>query len=434
MNDNRFPAVMAAQTHGRILADNAAGTQLPDSTLERMQRYLAYDNAQKGAIFSRTRATCDLIVEAKGEFAALIDAPVAQVGLGLNATSIAMSFSRLLASTIARGDRIVVTAADHQANVAPWLWLRRFGAQIDIVPVDAQGDLDGAKYAAFLERGPKLVALPWASNATGTVFDVEALARQAQAAHSLVVVDGVQALPHFALRLDAAIDFAFFAGYKMYAPHIGFWYASETVLDRLVRADDEYVPGGDARFWTLECGTQNHEALAGWLGTIAYFRDIDPAPRAALEIVARHEFELSRYARAKFSDRAPHVRLYGRPANAARLPVFAFNIPGMPSDELAERFEVAQIEARSGDYFAPRLMRALAPEADGRAVRLSFAQYNTTDEIDRCFDVIDSAIGRPSDSNRESENESESDSQNQGKNDTDIDTDGEEAMAEAARR
>ncbi|GAC1543289.1 MAG: cysteine desulfurase-like protein [Vulcanimicrobiaceae bacterium] len=397
MNEDRFPAVMAARAHGRILADNAAGTQLPDSALERMQHYLAYDNAQKGGIFARTRATSDLVAEAKAEFAALVATDVARIGLGLNATSIAMGLSRLLASTIVRGDRIVVTAADHEANVAPWLWLRRFGAQIDIVPVDAHGDLDERKFTAFLARGPKVVALPWASNATGTVFDVARLARAAKEAQALVVVDGVQALPHFALEVDAAIDFAFFAAYKMYAPHLGFWYASENLLQRYVTADDEYVPGGDARYWTLECGTQSHEALAGWLGTMAYFRDIAATPRLALEIVARHEFDLSRYAREKFAVRASHVRLYGRKTDLARLPVFAFNIAGVPSDAVAERFEVAQIEARCGDYYAPRLMGALAGEADGVAVRLSFAHYNTTDEIDRCFDVIDAVLERAGD-------------------------------------
>jgi selenocysteine lyase/cysteine desulfurase len=385
---------MAARAHGRILADNAAGTQLPDTTLERIQRYLTYDNAQKGAIFTRTRATTDLVAEAKAEFAALIGAPGAHVGIGLNATSIAMSFSRLLASAIGRGDRIVVTAADHEANVAPWIWLRRFGAQVDVVPVDARGDLDEKKYLAFLERAPVLVALPWASNATGTVFDVGRLAKLAKAARATVVVDGVQALPHFALDIDPSIDFAFFSAYKMYAPHLGFWYASDYVLDRYVHAEDAHAAGGDARYWTLECGTQSHEALAGWLGTMAYFRQIAERPRLALELVARHELDLSKYAREKFGARWSTVSLYGRSCESARLPVFAFNIPGMASDELAERFESAQIEARVGDYYAPRLMGALAAESHGRAVRLSFAHYNTNEDVDRCFDVIDSAIGR----------------------------------------
>jgi selenocysteine lyase/cysteine desulfurase len=394
MNENRFPAVMAAAAHGRVLADNAAGSQLPDTALERMRRYLAYDNAQRGAIFARTIATEEIVQEAKAEFAALVNVPCAQVGIGQNGTSIAMAFSRLLASVIQRGDRIVVTAADHEANVAPWIWLRRFGAQVDVVPVDEYGDLDESKFKAFLDRGPLLVALPWASNATGTVFDVARLAGLAKAARALVVVDGVQAFPHFALEIGEAIDFAFFSAYKIYGPHMGFWYASQAVLERFVHADDSHVPGGDARYWTLECGTQSFEALAGWLGTMAYLRDLAAMPRLALELIARYEFDLAAYVRTKFAERAPQVRLYGHPPDVARLPVFSFNVADMPTDELAARFEVAKIEARAGDYYAPRLMQRLAPEAEGRAVRLSFSHYNSYAEVDRCFDVIDSALGR----------------------------------------
>jgi selenocysteine lyase/cysteine desulfurase len=429
LNVNRFPAVMAAAAHGRILADNAAGAQLPDSALERLQRYLTYDNSQRGAIFTRTRATSELVEEAKAEFAALIAAPAAQVGVGLNATSIAMTLSRLIASSIRRGDRIVVTAADHEANVAPWVWLQRFGAQIDIVPVDENGEIDEAKYLALLDRAPVLVALPWASNATGSVYDVARFAQLAKAARALVVVDGVQAFPHFALDIDAAIDFAFFSAYKVYAPHLGFWYASATLLERFVRADDAHMPGGDARYWTLECGTQSHEALAGWLGTIAYFRSVAALPRQALAIFAEHEERLAGHARAHFARRGPQLRLYGRDATRRRLPVFTFNVAGVSSDELGERFERAQIEARVGDFYTPRLMARIAPENAGRGVRLSFAHYNTMEEVDRCFDVIDAALaGSSLDAETEAESDAETDAKAEAEPGGDVTSDGHRAL------
>jgi len=394
VNAERFPAVMAAAARGRILADNAAGTQLPEPALERMQRYLAYDNAQKGAIFARSRATTDLMDEAKQEFAALIGAPLQHVGVGANATSIALSFARLIAGTIQRGDRIVVTAADHEANVAPWMWLRRFGAQIDVVPVDATGDLDEPKYRAVLSREPVLVALPWASNTTGHVFDVARLASAAKSAGALVVLDAVQAFPHLPLDIPPQVDFAFVSAYKAYAPHLGFWYVSRRALEKYVQPDDADVAGGDARYWTLETGTQSYEALAGWLGTMEYLREVSSKPRDAIARIARHEAELSVYTRKKFADR-PHVKLYGKPSNVERLPVFAFNIDGMASEEVARRFEHANIEARVGDYYSPRLMHTIAGAAGGRAVRLSFAHYNSNDDVDRCIEVIDDAAANP---------------------------------------
>jgi selenocysteine lyase/cysteine desulfurase len=393
MNVDRFPAVLAAGAHGRILADNAGGTQLPDLALERMQRFLAYDNAQRGSVFARELAASELVEQAKRGFAALLAVPAERIGIGANATTLALAFSRLLASTIDKGNRIVVTAADHEANVAPWMWLRRFGAQVDVVPVTPSGELDESKYHAYLERAPRLVALPWASNVTGTVFDVARLARSAKRAGAAVVVDSVQALPHMPLEIDGAVDFAFFSGYKVYAPHVGFWYMSESAFDRFVRADDSHLPA-EARYWTIETGTQSHEGLAGWLGTLAYFADVAGTARQAIGAFARYEAELSNYARRKFSERLPDVRLYGPPPSEERLPVFAFNVASIPAEELALRFERANIEGRVGDFYAPRLLQALAPDAGGRAVRLSFAHYNTIDEIDRCFDVIDAALSR----------------------------------------
>jgi selenocysteine lyase/cysteine desulfurase len=393
MNADRFPAVMAAAAHGRILADNAGGTQLPDLSLERMQRFLAYDNAQRGSVFARELATSELVEQTKREFGTLLGTAAERIGIGANATTLALAFSRLLVSSIDKGDRIVVTAADHEANIAPWMWLRRFGAQVDVVPVTPGGELDEPKYYAYLERAPRLVALPWASNVTGAVYDVARLARSAKRAGAVVVVDGVQALPHFPLEIDEAIDFAFFSGYKVYAPHVGFWYMSEAAFERFVRSDDNHVPD-DARYWTIETGTQSHEGLAGWLGTLAYFNDVAGSARHALGAFARYEAELSSYARRKFAERAPEVRLYGPPTSEERLPVFSFNVASIPAEELAFRFERANIEGRIGDFYAPRLLQALAPDAGRRAVRLSFAHYNTIDEIDRCFDVIDAALGR----------------------------------------
>jgi selenocysteine lyase/cysteine desulfurase len=384
---------MAAAAHGRILADNAGGTQLPDLSLERIQRFLAYDNAQRGSVFARELAASELVEQAKGEFAQLLATSPERIGVGANATTLALAFSRLLVSAIDKGDRIVVTAVDHEANVAPWMWLRRFGAQIDVVPVTSSGELDEPKYYAYLDRAPRVVALPWASNVTGAVFDVARLARSAKRTGAVVVVDGVQALPHFPLEIDEAIDFAFFSGYKVYAPHVGFWYMSEATFERFMRADDAEVTD-EARYWTVETGTQSHEGLAGWLGTLAYFEGVAGDARHALAAFARYEADLSGHARRKFAERAPDVRLYGAPTREERLPVFAFNVDSIPPEELALRFERANIEGRVGDFYVPRLLQTLAPEAGARAVRLSFAHYNTIDEIDRCFDVIDAALGR----------------------------------------
>jgi selenocysteine lyase/cysteine desulfurase len=393
VNRSRFPAVVDADQHGRVLADNAAGAQLPDVALDRMRNFQAYENAPKGGIFERAQATTDLVAAAKAAFAALIDQPDERVGIAPNATTGALAFSRLLASAVRPGDRIVVTDADHSANVEPWVWLERFGATVERIGVDETGGLDeDALFAAF-ERAPFLVALPCCSNATGRRFDVTRYARAAKAAGALVTVDGVQALPHIVVDVDPAIDFMTFSAYKMYAPHIGFWEMSAAAHDRFVGLDDANVAGGNARVWTMETGTQNHAALAGWLGTIDYLGELAPTPRAAIGVLHDAEGHITRHALAAFARRAElGVRLYGEGPAAERLPLFAFNVDGVAGETVARRLAAARVDARLGDFYCQRLMRTIAADAGGRAIRLSFAHYSTEADVDRCFEVVDAVL------------------------------------------
>jgi selenocysteine lyase/cysteine desulfurase len=276
--------------------------------------------------------------------------------------------------------------------VIPWSWLQRFGAELDVIEVDERGDLIEASIARALEREPLLVALPWASNATGTVFDIATLAKRANAAGAMVVVDGVQAAPHFALAIPEAVDFAFFSAYKIFAPHFGAWYARADVRERFFRHDDPYMPSNELN-WSMETGTASFEALAGWLGTVAYLRDVGGGSLPlAMDRLAAYETDLARTALARFAERAGDVVVYGGPPNRDRLPVFAFNVQGYDGTALSRAFDAAGIESRAGDYYTPRLMRRLAPDFGNGAVRLSFAHYNTVADLDRCFAAIDRMI------------------------------------------
>ena len=392
MNEERFPGVVAARRAGRILADNAAASQLPAEAIDAVGRYLTLDNAQKGSTFARAIHTADIVEAARATFAELVGAAPPDIGFGANATSIAYAFARTIAHAVRPGDRVVITESDHYANVIPWSWLQRFGAELDVIEVDGYGDLIEASIARALEREPLLVALPWASNATGTIFDVAALAERANAAGALVVVDGVQAGPHFPLEIPQHVDFAFFSAYKIFAPHFGAWYARSELRERFFRADDPFIPSAELN-WSMETGTASFEALAGWLGTVAYLRDVgDGSLRTAMERIAAYEGELGRAALARFAECTADVILYGGPTDRDRLPVFAFNIRGHEATALSRRFDGANIETRAGDYYAPRLMHRLAPDFANGAVRMSFAHYNTPDDVERCFAAINAAL------------------------------------------
>jgi selenocysteine lyase/cysteine desulfurase len=394
----RFPGALAAQRDGRVLADNAGGTQVPRETIDAVARYLELDNAQQGAPFARKIRVTEMIDEAKDTFADLIGVPHGTIGFGLNTTTNAFALARTMAHTIRPGDHIVVTDTDHYANVAPWTWLARFGAVIVRVPVDANGDLDEAAFAAALALEPVLVTLPWASNATGNVFDVGRFAAAAKDAGAIVIVDGVQAAPHLRIDVPRGVDVALFSVYKIYGTHVGALYADPEFAARFFTHDDPFIPS-DPINWSVETGTLNLEGLAGWLGTVTYLRSLGDAEiRTAMDRIAAYERDLSRDVLRAFRLRESRIRLYGRPTERDRVPVFSFNVRDerggfIDPDTVAVALDAAKIEASAGNYYSPRVLLALAPETNGSAVRLSFAHYNDPADVDLCFAALDSLIG-----------------------------------------
>jgi selenocysteine lyase/cysteine desulfurase len=226
------------------------------------------------------------------------------------------------------------------------------------------------------------------------VFDIAALSQRCADAGALVVVDGVQAVPHLPLTMPEHVDFAFFSAYKVFAPHFGVWYARPELRERFFRADERYLPSAPVN-WSMETGTQSFEALAGWLGTVEYLRRSgDGSMRAAMERFATYERGFVAAALERFAERRDRIVLYGGPLDRDRLPVFAFNVRGERPAAVAAALEDADIEVAVGDYYTPRLMSALAHDFGSIAVRMSFAHYNTLDELDRCFAVLD-RIGTP---------------------------------------
>ena len=95
----RYGMPVGAAARARLMATDRVCRALVATRLAHPGREIAAMRALQLAWFNTT----DLLDEAKQEFAAMIGAPVAQVGVGPNATTLSLSFSRLIASTIKKG-------------------------------------------------------------------------------------------------------------------------------------------------------------------------------------------------------------------------------------------------------------------------------------------------------------------------------------------
>jgi cysteine desulfurase family protein (TIGR01976 family) len=325
-------------------------------------------------------------------------------------TSLTLHISRSISRTWRPGDEIVVTRLDHDANITPWvLAAQDRGCSVrwvDFHPEDGTLNIDEMKKA--LEGRPRLVAFGYASNALGTINPVKQLVEMAHAAGALVYVDAVQYAPHGAIDVQAlGCDFLVCSAYKFFGPHVGILYGRYDLLDELVAYKVRPVP--DNPPGKFETGTQNHEGIAGVLGTIEYLEWLGKTFGAdyeakyaerydglrlrlkqALAAIRAYEFELSR-ALLDVLEETPGVTVHGiKDARRLeeRVPTFAFTLKGVHPRQVAELLALENIYAWDGNYYALAVTERLNLEESGGMVRVGPVHYNTVEEIDRFRETL----------------------------------------------
>ena len=295
-------------------------------------------------------------------------------------TSLNFLLTRALGRQLERGDEIVCTRLDHDANVAPWLALEEdLGVVVRFAGVHDDLSLDLDDLEAQLSERTRVVAFPIASNAVGTTPDVARVVELAHGAGALAWADAVHYGPHG--RIDVSgwdVDVLLCSPYKFFGPHMGMAFGKREFLESLrpykVRPSDNDPVGN--RF---QHGTQQHELLAGFVAAVEYVESL------GWDAIVGHETTLGQ----RFLDGVPDaVDLYGLRTMEGRVPTFAFNLPGRSSEEVATELAARQIAVWHGDYYAIEIMRLLGLEGTG-AVRAGFVHYNTPDEVDRLLTALD---------------------------------------------
>ncbi|HKH31214.1 MAG TPA: cysteine desulfurase-like protein [Gaiellaceae bacterium] len=360
--------------------DGPGGTQVPDEVIDAIADYLRHSNANAGGFFETSRRTDAVLEDARRAAASFVGGAPEEIVFGANMTSLNFTLTRTLGRELTAGDAILVTKLDHDANISPWLELAHdLGLEVGFVEIDGDGRLDVDDLERRLSERTRVVAFPWASNALGTLVEVEQVAALAREAGALAWVDAVHYAPHGPIDVAAAgVDVLICSPYKFYGPHLGLAWARPELLERWrpykVRpAPDE--PLGN-RF---ETGTQPHELLAGVTAAIAYVDSL------GWDAIVARERTLGERFLAGLPDA---FALHGLPTMDGRVPTFAITHPEHDSATLAERLAEGDIAAWHGNYYALEVLRALGLEERGGALRIGVMHYNTAGEIDRLLDVL----------------------------------------------
>ncbi len=404
----QFPA-LSEQFDGRpaVFFDNPGGTQAHGSVIEAMVDYLTRRNSNTHGQFETSRRTDAVIEGAHGAVADLLGCEADEVVFGNNMTSLAFHVSRSLAGELGPGDEVLVTRLDHDANVMPWaLAAEERGARVRWADVDVEsGTLDMEDVRRQITAETKLVAVGYASNATGTVNDVGTIMGWAGEAGALTFVDAVQYAPHGLIDVKAlGCDFLACSSYKFFGPHSGQLYGKREQLERLEAY--RVRPAGDRPPDKWETGTQNHEGMAGVTAAIDYLAGLGveygtagPAEsrrrklEAAWQVIGAYERMLTeRLIEGLLS--VPGIRIYGLTERAdmgRRVATVALRKRGTTPARLARALADENIFAWDGNFYALSMSERMGVEGSGGWLRLGLAHYNTVDEIERCVRVLEGA-------------------------------------------
>lgn len=398
-----FP-ILAAEPAGvpLVYLDSGATSQQPRQVLDAEWAFRTGRNAavHRGAHTLAGLATDDY-ESARARIARFVGARAERLSWAMNATDALNEVALSLAEAnrapsvdprlrIGAGDEILITEAEHHANLLPWQRLAdETGASLRWIEVDDDGVWTEADALAAITERTRLVAIAHVSNVTGLVAPVEAIVAAARAHGALVVLDACQSVPHRPVDLDAlGVDAAAFSGHKMLGPGgIGVLYlraelgealpparVGGSMITTVTMTERDFLPAPQ-RF---EAGTQPVSAIVGLAAAVDYLE------RVGMAAIDAHELALGQRL-AEGVTAIDGVRLVGPRPGAERAGVASVIVDGVHAHDVGQVLDAQGIAVRVGHHCAQPLHRRLGVAATTRA---SAYLYTTEAEVDRFLDVL----------------------------------------------
>ena len=396
---SHFPALAS----GYVYMDNAGGSQTLDLVADRIRDYLLSTDVQLGASYEMSVRAGERVGKGTAAVRALVNAQHDEEIVMGSATSLNFKILSLcLSQGWQEGDEVIVTNADHEANVSPWTALADQGIVIKTRKLDPETwryrieDLE-----ALLRPKTKLVAFTHASNLLGGINPVRDIADVVHANGSLVCVDGVAFAPHRAVDVQALdVDFYGFSFYKVYGPHYAVLYGKKHLLEALPSMNHYFIQSSPYKF---QPGNVNFEFAWSMTGLIEYFHKLVEASTGktagsdreavtrAYDLISNHEEKLSQRF-LDFLNSKSSVRVIGDKDTARRVPTISFVVDHLDSEQVTLACDPHRIGIRFGDFYAKKLIEDHDLEGKKGVVRVSMVHYNTLGELDRLIEVLDGVL------------------------------------------
>jgi len=388
--------ILATKPGGQPLhyLDSAATAQRPKRVIDAVAEFLLTANANphRGAYTLGSMAT-DAYEAARTRTATFLGVPATELVMLGSATEalnlVARSWGK---ANLSRGDVVLVTEAEHHANLIPWQQVtREVDADLEFIPVDdVTGEILWDRLDGLLKLRPKIVAIGHVSNVLGSIAPLAQIAPQIHSVGGLLAVDGCQAVANMPVNiLETGADFYAFSAHKMGGLFSGggLW-ARANLLEAMAPIET----GGDMirevrlRDATFAEGTQRFEAgTPDASGTVALAAACEFLDELGRQQIHDHEVRMLERVLRELPEALPDARILG-PKNAKdRAGLVSFSRDLVHAHDLATIIDRRGVAIRAGHHCAMPLHEQLELSA---TARVSVAPYTTDEDLDALFEGL----------------------------------------------
>lgn len=391
-----FPLINnSSEVDSLIYFDNAATTQKSAQVIQAYQDYYHNINSNVHRASHQLSAKATLLFEhARKQVQHFLNAKHIQEIIWTKGTTesinlVAQSWGR---TNLGKGDEIVLSYAEHHANIVPWqLVAEQTGAIIKVLPLNASGVIDLPSINDMITTKTKMVSISHISNVVGKVNPVKEVVQRAKEVGALTLIDGAQAVGHQKVdiqKLDC--DFYVFSAHKMFGPTgVGVLYGRRSELEKM----PPYQGGGEmikkvtfdkTSFNSLpfkfEPGTPNISGIIAFSAALTLHEQLDN------QAITNYERSLTQYC---YQQLTAIKELSFICQHCPDIPVFSFQINAHHNHDVATALDAKGIAVRTGHHCAMPLMQYLGLEG---CIRISLAAYNTFEEVDQVIAILKEII------------------------------------------
>lgn len=386
---------------GLIYMDSTATSQKPSYVIDTMKDFLEndYANIHRWS-YSLSERSEKIYEKSKKKVAEFVWANSwREVIYSFNSTYA----SNLLIWSLGRSnifkpwDKILLSIVEHHANIVPWLILQeQTWIIIEYIKVSSDYSLDFDDLESKLDNSVKAISITHVSNVTWEVFDLERIWKllDKQEKRPLFIVDASQSFPHIKVDVKKInCDALFFTWHKVMAdtwiwvlwwkeellnnlkPCISWWWAISWVKESWFKEaslPDRFEPWTPNLTWAVSLLSALEYIEKSW-----WYDEIE-----------KIELDLNTYVLEKFKNLL-WVKLIWWTNPSSRASVFSFTVKWIHSLDIADYMADNNICIRAWQHCAEPFMIS---RWINHTCRMSLYVYNTKEEVDKFFEILDKAI------------------------------------------